>query len=179
MSLLSSETISQPNANGPNSPESQYGQLVRDLYALMLRDPRYNIPPYDVWEPLVIGGLSGVYQLLCPFDTQCEWRVLYLAATDATTAYIGKLSSVNAPTNATNISGDPTITTPTPDTGLRGVVMAGTTNSTQLGPDEWLPFNGSSDTLTIRLTVAGSHAAWVGVLFRRRRTVSGVWTEGA
>lgn len=179
MSLLDQHTISQPDANGPNSPESPYGQLVRDLYALMLRDPRYNIPPYDVWEPLVIGGLSGVYQLLCPFDTQCEWRVLYLAATDITTAYVGKLPNQGAPTNATNISGDPTITTPTPDTGLRGVVMAGAANSFAIGPDEWMPFNGASDTLTIRLSVATSHAAWVGILFRRRRAPSGVWTEGA
>jgi hypothetical protein len=178
MSLLNPQTISQPDNDGPNSPDAQYGKLVRDVYALLQRDPRYNIPPYDVWEPLVIGGLSGVYQLMCPFDTNAEYRVLYLASTDVTTAYIGQLPNQPAPTNTTNISGDPTISTPTPDSGLRGVVLASAANTTSPGPDEWLPFS-PSDSLTIRLSVATSHAAWVGILFRRRRQPSGVWTEGA
>lgn len=177
--MLNTQIISQPDADGPNSPDTQYGRLVRDVYALMQRDPRYNIPPYDVWEPLIMGGLTGVYQMLCPFDTQCEWRVLYLAATDVTKAYIGKLGNFPAPTNATNIGGDPTITTPTPDAGVRGLALTAPANTTTPGPDEWLPFNGSSDTLTIRLTVDNEHSAYVGILFRRRRTPSGVWTEGA
>lgn len=178
MSLLNTQTISVPDSDGPNSPDSEYGRLVRDVYALMQRDPRYNIPPYELSEPRVMGGKSGVYQMGCPFSTDCEYRVLYLTASDTTSAYIGKLEGFAAPTNATNIGGDPTITTATPDTGVAGVVMAGVANTTSLGPDEWLSFR-PSDTLTIRLTVGNEHAAWIGILFRRRRQPSGVWTEGA
>jgi len=178
MSLQRTDTISTPSTPSPNEPGSDFRDTERAMYAALLAAVRYNIPPYDYSEPMIMGGLSGGYQMYSPFDTACEYQVLYLASTDTASAYIGKLQSFNAPTNATNIGGDPTISTPTPDRGVPGIVLTAAANATSNGPAEWLPF-AQGDTLTIRLTVAASHAAWVGVLFRRRRQASGVFTEGA
>lgn len=135
---------------------------------------RYAIPPYDYWEPLVIGGLSGKYPLTPPFDTTCEYRVLYLSATDTATAAISKMQGFIAVTNTTQIGGAPN----TISSGTPGVVLAAAANATAPGPDEWFPF-AANDQLVIDLVVATSHAAWVGILFRRRRTAAGVWLEGA
>ena len=178
VSLTQQNRIAQPNANGPDSPDSDFSATARDIYAALLRVSRFSQPAYEYWEPVVMGGLSGAYQLTCPFDTTAEYRILYLASTDTAIVYVGKLPNFAAPTNATNIGGDPTIGTPVPDPGLQGVVLTAAANTTTPGPDEWLPY-AQGQVLSIRLTVATDHAAWVGVLWRRRQQASGIWLEGA
>lgn len=170
--------IRQPTQPNPGTPDSDYESAAQQFYALMQQAVRFSIPAYDYWEPLVMGGLTGTYQMLCPFDTACEYRVLYLASTDAASCYIGKLPGYAAPGNATQIGGASGSNTPTPDRGIPGVVLTAAANTTSPGPDEWLPY-APQDQLTIQLIVASSHAAWVGILFRRRRQASGVFLEGA
>lgn len=178
VSLSQQNRISQPTSAGPDAPQSEFGDSVAQMYALMLRAVRYAQPQYESWEPVVMGGKSGAYQMTCPFDTTAEYRILYLASSDAATAYVGKLPNYTAPTNATNIGGDPSVGTPTPDPGVQGVVLTAAANATTPGPDAWLPF-AQGQVLSINLTVGSSHAAWVGVLWRRRQQPSGVWLEGA
>jgi hypothetical protein len=178
VSLSPTDRINQPTKNGPNAPDSDYDAGVQMLYTALQHALRYSMPDYEYWEPQTIGGKTGKYQLLCPFDTTCEYRVLSLAATDVTTAYIGKYPNYTAPGNATNIGGDPSLGTAVPDMGVQGVVMAGAANTTSPGSDVWLPF-AANNTLLIDLIVGSSHAAWVTIIFRRRIQASGVWLEGA
>jgi hypothetical protein len=157
-----------PINNAPVAADTQA------IYDLLLNAVRYAIPPFEFWEPLIIGGLSGKYSLIPPFDTPCEYRVLYLSSTDVASAAIYKGQAFIAISNATQIGGAPN----TISAGSPGVVLVAAANTSAPGPDEWMPF-AQNDQLTIDLVVASSHAAWVGILFRRRRNASGVYVEGS
>ena len=157
-----------------SSPDA-YAAAQQALTDLLMATARFSIPPYDYWEPLVIGGLTGKYILYpVPFDTTCEYRILCLTASDVTYCSVTKEQGFGAPTNGQNIGGAPGANSQ----GRAGVVLAATLASTAPGPNEWLPADAQTQ-LIIDLNVASSHAAWVTLLFRRRRTALGVYLEGA
>ena len=170
--------IRQPTQPNPGTPDSDYESAAQQFYALMLRAVRYSIPAYDYWEPTTIGGKTGKYQIATPFETTCEYRILQFVSSDIAYCYVGKRPNQLAPTNGTNIGGDPSFGSPVPDPGLPGIVFSGIANTTSPGPDEWLPM-AANDQLLIDINCASSHAAWVTILFRRRRQASGVFLEGA
>jgi len=161
----------QPVVSSPDA----YAAAQQAITDLLMATARFSIPPYDYWEPLVIGGLTGKYTLYpIPFDSPCEYRVLCLAASEVTYCSVSKEQGFIAPTNGQNIGGAPS----TPSQGRAGVVLAASLGQTAPGPNEWLPADPQTQ-LLIDLNVASSHAAWVTILFRRRRTSAGVYIEGA
>lgn len=157
-----------------SSPDA-YAAAQQAIADLLMATARFSIPPYDYWEPLVIGGLTGKYPLYpIPFDSPCEYRVICLAASDITYCSISKEQGFTAPTNATNLGGAPGVNSQ----GRAGLVLTATANATVRGSEEWFPADPQTQ-LLIDLNVASSHAAWVTILFRRRRTAAGVYLEGA
>lgn len=123
-------------------------------------------PLYEVSEYFTLGGLTGEYRMVAPYDGACEMNILTFAASDQASATL----SVGEPLVISNA------TTYDPAAGGRGLVPFWTAgaNSYPIG-DSWVPLV-NKPTIVFQCTVAASHAAWICIQFRRRINAAGVYT---
>lgn len=127
------------------------------------------VAPYELSDPLTIGGPTNIYTLANPYQTPCEYNIECFTAFDIASAIISTQRNLPQLTATGSLSA----AGGTPDPGSASIVLATGGQNTISGADQWYPLaNGES--LTMAVTVANSKSAFLTVALRRRKTPAGV-----
>jgi hypothetical protein len=147
----------------------EYLDLLDSLTKRVEQLSRAVVAPYELTDPLTIGGPTGVYALANPYQTPCEYSLLSFASFDAASALVSTQRNLPqlAATGSLSAAGGMA------DPGSQTIVLTTNAQITIPCADQWFPL-ADSENLTMAVTVATSKSAFVTVQFRRRKTPAGV-----
>lgn len=164
------------DADEPMQAPSDISQLAERVAELRASLDALR-PAFEVSVPTTVGGAPAAlaYTCLVRYASPCEVSVVSLTNSDASHAATVILST---DPNLDLLASNAATMTASLD-GQQGFIFLGTVlaSTTLAGAPQWFPVQGET-ALYVRVSGAGSNAAYVTLQFRRRINPSGVQSAG-